>query len=161
FLGIAHVHREEWTAALASLQNELAITRAHRTLLFVEAGTLSMMARAQLGRGELAAARATAEQAVAVGRQRGSRLFECGARLTLAAVRLRADGAAARAAIAADLDAAERLVADTGARSRAPFVHLNRAELAGLGGDAARHARELRAALELFAEIGATAQVAR
>ncbi len=161
FLGIAHVQREEWTAALAALQNELAIAREHRTLLFVEAGTLAMLAHAYLGRGELRLAHATAEQAVAVARQRGSRVFECDAHLSLALVLLRTAGLEARAAIESALAAAERLRTETGARSRAPLVHLHRAELARLGGDAARHAHELRAALERFTEIGATAHAAR
>src|SRR5262249_53800510 len=96
FLGIAHLLREEWDAAAAGLQQELAIAREHRTLLFVEAGTLAMLAEAYLGRGENALARSTAEQAVAVARRRGSRLFECDGHVALAQVLLRTEGVAAR-----------------------------------------------------------------
>jgi hypothetical protein len=55
--------------------------------------------------------------------------------MTLAQVLLRVDGVSTRAAIDSVLAEAERLVAATGARSRAPFVHLHRAELARLSGD--------------------------
>ena len=161
FLGIVHVQREEWDAAVSALQNELAIARAHRTLLFVEAGTLAMLAQAYLGRGEYAVARSTAEQAVAVARQRGSRLFECDGHMTLAQVLMRIEGTSARAAIEGALEDAQRLIAATGARSRAPFLHLRRAELAQLGGDEALYERELRNASRLFTAIGATGHVAR
>jgi len=161
FLGITHVHREEWTAAVAALQNELAIAREHHTLRFVEAGTLAMLARAYMGRGELDVARTTADQAVAVGHQRGSRVFECDAHLTRASVRLRSEGVAARLAVETELATAERLIAETGARSRLPFVHLYRADLARASGDAAWRERELRAALRDFTANGATAHAAR
>ena len=161
FLGIAHLQREEWDAAVTALQQELAIARAHRTLLFVEAGTLSMLAQAHLGRGEFGLARSTAEQAVAVARQRESRLFECDGHLALAQVLMRIEGTTARAAVESALGDAQRLVAATGARSRAPFVHLHRAELARLGGDQARYERELRTARRLFTAIAASGHVAR
>ena len=161
FLGIAHVHREEWDAGIAALQHELAIAHEHRTLLFVEAGTLAMLARAYLGRGDHALARTTAEQALAAARQRGSRLFEADALLSLAFVLLRSDGLAARATIEAALLDAERLIAETGARSRAPWVHVHRAELAQLSGDAASADRELRTALERYTEIGAVTHAER
>ncbi|MFI5364913.1 MAG: ATP-binding protein [Candidatus Binatia bacterium] len=160
FLGIAHLQREEWNAAIDNLQQELTIAREHRTLLFVEAGTLAMMAQAYLGRGEYALARSTAEQAVTVARQRGSRLFECDGQMTLAQVLLRVEGVAARAAIDDALAEAERLVAATGARSRTPFIHMHRAELARLRGDAASCERELRTARHLFSELGAPGHVA-
>ncbi|MFI5366889.1 MAG: ATP-binding protein, partial [Candidatus Binatia bacterium] len=161
FLGIAHVLREEWDAAIAALQQELAIAREHRTLLFVEAGTLAMLARAQLGRGELGLARQTAERALTVAHEHGSLLFEVDAHLALARVLLCSEGAAASSAIEAALAAAEHVIFATGARSRAPLVHLQRSELARLRGDAAGCERELRTALRLYDEIGATAYAAR
>jgi class 3 adenylate cyclase/tetratricopeptide (TPR) repeat protein len=160
FLGIAHVQREEWDAAVSSLQQELAIARAHRTLLFVEAGTLAMLAQAYLGRGDHALARATAEQAVAVARQRGSPLFECDGHMALAQVLLGMEGVGARVAVESALAETERLVEATGARSRAPFVHLRRAELARQSGDPAWRERELRRAQQLFTEIGASGHAA-
>ena len=161
FLGIAHLQREEWDAAVSGLQQELAIAREYRTLLFVEAGTLAMLAHAHLGRGEYRLARSTAEQAVAVARRCGSRLFECDGHMTLARVLLRVEGVAARAAIDGALEEAERLVAATGARSRTPFIHMHRAELARLSGDTAMCERELRTAQRLFAEMGASGHVAQ
>jgi len=161
FLGIAHLQREEWDAAVSSLQQELTIAREHRTLLFIEAGSLALLAQAYLGRGEYSLARATAEHAVTVARERGSRVFECDGHVTLAQVLLRAEGVAARPTIDSALAEAERLVAATGARSRAPFVHEHRAELARLSGDAASCARELRTAQRLFTDNGAAGHVAR
>ena len=161
FLGIVHVQREEWDAAVSGLQQELAIAREHRTLLFVEAGTLAMLAQAYLGRGEHGLARSTAEEAVAVARRCGARLFECDGHMTLAQVLLCVEGATATVAISRELEEAERLIAATGARSRAPFLHLHRAELARLGGDTALYEHELRTARRLFTEVGAPGHVAR
>ena len=96
-----------------------------------------------------------------MGRQRGSRVFECDANLTLASVLLRSDGLAARAAIESAIAEAARLAHETGARSRVPFVHLRRAEFAALAGDSARHDDELRAAVRVFTDNGAAAYAAR
>jgi len=161
FLGIVHVQRGEWDAAISALQNELTIARANRTLLFVEAGSLAMLAQAYLGRGDYGEARAAAEQSVVVARQRGSQLFECDGHMTLAQVLMHSEGTSARAAIADALAAAQRLIATTGAGSRAPFLHLRRAELAQLSGDRALYERELRNASRLFSAMGATGHVAR
>jgi hypothetical protein len=99
-----------------------------------------MLGQAHLGCGDFGLARQSAEQAVIVARQRRSQLFESDAQLT---------------AIEAALAEAERVIATTGAHSRAPFVHMHCAELARLSGDAARHQRELREALRVYTEIGA------
>jgi hypothetical protein len=50
------------------------------------------------------------------------------------------------------------LVDETGATRYAPFIHVERAELARLDGDEAVRQRELREAHRLFIEIGATAR---
>jgi len=161
FLGIAHLQREEWDAAVSNLQQELMIAREHRTLLFSEAGSLALLARAYLGRGENPLARATAEHAVTVARERGSRVFECDGHTMVAQVLLRVEGVAARSAIDRALGDAERLVAATGASSRAPFIHLHRAELARLNADTESYVRELHTAQRLFADMGAPGHVAR
>jgi predicted RNA-binding Zn-ribbon protein involved in translation (DUF1610 family) len=56
---------------------------------------------------------------------------------------------------------AERLIAETGARVHEPTLHEERARLAALRGDAAGRERELRAALSLYTERGATGHVER
>jgi len=78
----------------------------------------------------------------------------------LARVLRRADGAPARDAIAAALARAEALITQTAAELYAPELHRERAALAKLLGDSAAHARELREALRLYAEMGAPLRVA-
>jgi hypothetical protein len=46
-------------------------------------------------------------------------------------------------------------VAASGARVFAPFIHVERARVAALAGDATGRERELREALRLFREMGA------
>jgi class 3 adenylate cyclase/tetratricopeptide (TPR) repeat protein len=160
-LGVAHLAREEWDDAVAAFQQDLAISRERHTGLVAEAASLAMLAGAYLRRGDVARARATAEEALAVARRRGSRLFECDAQLALARVLLRSDGATAQRAIAAALDAALTLIEATGLKSREPFVHLERAELARVTGDEATRERERRAAHRLLVEMGATLHAER
>jgi hypothetical protein len=74
------------------------------------------------------------------------------------------EGIRARGAIEAALERAHAVATRIDARVHGPFIHLERAELARLTGDAAGAARERREAQRLFAEVGATAraeQVAR
>ena len=80
------------------------------------------------------------------------------ARLALARVLLRTDGAGARDAVHAALTRAEVLVDETGANAYAPLIHLERAELARLIGDGPARERQLREAQRLFVEMGATAR---
>lgn len=77
----------------------------------------------------------------------------------MARVLLRQEGVAAAAAIRAALDRAEALIRETGAKNYQPFIHLERAELARLEGDADARVRELRAAHRLFVAMGAPIRV--
>ena len=70
------------------------------------------------------------------------------------------DGVDATVAVEAALVGAASLVAETGARYQAPFVHLARARLAALAGDGVRRVAELRQAATLFDAIGAPARAA-
>src|SRR5262249_30016407 len=122
----------------------------------------ALLAESRLENGEPEGARTTITEAVAAARH--TPLFECVARLSLAQVLLRTEGLAARDAIEAALARAQTLVDETGAEVSAPFIHLERAELARLAGDAPARQRELREAQRLFSATGATAraeQVAR
>ena len=69
--------------------------------------------------------------------------------------------AADRSRIDLSLDRVRVLIDETGARSYEPFLHVERAELAGLTHDDASRQRELREAHRLFAEMGANGHAER
>jgi hypothetical protein len=70
-------------------------------------------------------------------------------------------GAQARAEIESALERAERLVAASGARVFAPRILELRGRLAAALGDAAASGRDLRRALDVYREIGATGHAER
>ena len=123
---------------------------------------LAYLARAQLGLGDAATARVTAEEAIAVARRQGTRPYEIEAHIVLGRALIHAD--ARRGEVEATLDAELSLVEDTGARGYLPFIHLERAALARLLGDVTRRQRELAEAHRLLTEMAApirAEQVAR
>jgi len=160
-LGAAHLLREEWDQAIRALQQDVGISRERHTGLLLEAGSLALLSDAHRGRGDFDLARRTAEEALAVARRRGSRLFECDAQLALARVLLATDGWRARERIESALAEAAAVVEQTGARVRLPFIHVERAELARLGGEEGVRQHELGEALRLFTEVGATGHARR
>jgi adenylate cyclase len=163
-LGALKLLEGRWHEAAEALEGVLALAREKRTALQQEASWLADLAEAYLGLGDVGRARATAGEAVTVGRGRRARLDECRAHLALARVLLRAEGAAASGEIEAALHAACALVEGTGARVLEPFILLERAELARLTGDEPARRRALREAQRLFTEVGAplrAEQVAR
>ena len=122
------------------------------------------MAAAHLGLGDHAKAVALAEEAICVCRRRGTRLSEFSAQLTRIRVLRETQGVEAAIEIEAALAEADAWIEMSGAQSYAPFLHIERAELARLGGDEALRQGELREAHRLFLEIGASiraAEVAR
>jgi tetratricopeptide (TPR) repeat protein len=145
-------------AAFAAAEHALATARASHTARQTEPESLALLAAAQAVRGPARAARDTASRAVALAHERGTRVAECAAQLALAEALLATDGTAATGAVEAALARAASLVVETGARRYAPFVHLTRARMAELTGDAARRAAELREAATLFEAIGAVAR---
>jgi class 3 adenylate cyclase/tetratricopeptide (TPR) repeat protein len=160
-LGTAHLLREEWDEAICALQQDVGISRERHTGLLLEAGSLALLSDAHRGRGDFDLARRTAEEALAVARRRGSRLFEGDAQLALARVLLATDGWRAREQIDRALTKAAAVVEQTGARVRLPLIHVERAELARLGGEETVRQRELSEALRLFIEVGATGHARR
>jgi len=160
-LGVGHLLKEEWGEAATALEEALTVARDRRTTLQFEALILADLARAYLGCGNTRGARATAEEAVAVGRRRGTREYECEAHLALARVLLRTEGAGSREAIEAALGRALALVEETGARGLEPLIREELAELARLTGDEEARQRELREAHRLFTEMGAPLQAAK
>jgi hypothetical protein len=158
WLGAAHSLRRLWPEAIGVLEQALDVGRGVRR---VEAAALAHLALARLGSGDVPKARETAVEAVARAVQQGARLYEPYSRIVLARVLQRSDGAAARSAIEAELDQAEALIQEMGARALAPLVLEERARLARLLGDEPGCERGLREAQLLFAEIGATGHVER
>jgi class 3 adenylate cyclase/tetratricopeptide (TPR) repeat protein len=159
-LGDVHVEAARWHDAVESLEPALALARDSRTGVILESLILARLSRAYLGVGARERARATAEEAVAAGERRGSRVYAIDAHLALAHALLRTEGAAGRPAIERALAQATALIEATGARKREPLVHLERAELARLAGDEATRLAEIAAARRLFDAMGAPARAA-
>ena len=162
-LGLANVLNRAWHDALKALEQALAIGRERR-LLVVEGGMVAMMAAAHLGLGDHARALALAEEALAVCRRRGTRLWWFTAQLTQVRALREVEGLQATKEIEAALAEAAGWIETSGAKSYEPFVHVERAELAQLTGDEATRQRELGEAHRLFTEMGApirAEQVAR
>jgi adenylate cyclase len=160
-LGAAHRARGEWAEARRCLETSLEISRSHRTGLELEAVNLASLAEVLLAEGEAEPARRTAEEAIALARERGQPHFEPQAQLVLARERCAAGGADALAASGAALDRARDLVEETGARVLEPQIVEARAELARALGDEPTRERQLREAHRLYTEAGATGHAAR
>ena len=153
-LGVVFKDKGESSEAVRMFEQALAVSRERRTGLQFEAWVLALLAESRLENGEPEQARIAVADALAAARN--TPLFECVARLALAHVLLGTDGLAARDAIDAALTRAQTLIDETGAEVYAPFIHLERAELARLAGDAPARQRQLREAQRLFSATGAT-----
>jgi len=158
-LGAALRLNGQWQEAIELHEQALCTARERRTGLEAEAFFLAYLAEAYLAGRDLPRARTAAEAGVTAGRRTGARVFEQEAQRSLARVLLRQEGAVAAAAIRAALDRAEALIRETGAKNYQPFIHLERAELARLEGDAETRVRELREAHRLFLAMGAPIRV--
>jgi hypothetical protein len=111
--------------------------------------------------GDAEGARATADQAIRLAQERGTRGWEVRAHLAQARVLRLLDGVSAKAAIEASLARAEALIAETGACAQTPFVIEERARLAIDLGDARAGAQLLREARRAFEQMGAAGHAAR
>jgi tetratricopeptide (TPR) repeat protein len=158
-LGRANILNREWRDALETLDEVLAIGRERR-LQMAEGWVLGSMADAHLGLGDRSRALTLAEEAIAVCRRGGARLWEFSAQLTRIHVLRELHGVQATREIEATLAEAEAWLEMSGAKSYEPFLHVERAELARLNGDEAARQRELREAQRLFLEIGAPIRAA-
>jgi tetratricopeptide (TPR) repeat protein len=147
--------------AIAALEHALAIARQYGTGLEREATALAWLAEAVLVAGDVARARARADEALAVADRIGAVLDGIFARRTLARVLLAQADATATGAIEEALDGAERLIEQTGAVSFRPLVLLERAALARLAGDAAARERALQEAHRVRTAIGASGHAER
>jgi adenylate cyclase len=158
-LGVAYVLNGKWNEALEVLETALTIGR-NRRLQTVESGVIATMAAANLGLGDRARALALAEEALAVNRRRGTRLWEIWGHLIRIRALREARGLQAKADIEAAFVEADAWLEMSGAKSYEPFLRVERAELARLTGDETARERELREAYRLFTEIGAPIRAA-
>jgi len=156
-LGRVRLAAKDSPAALEALEQAQALPLSAD----FEPVHLAFLAEARLGVGDAEGARATADQAIRLAQERGTRGWEVRAHLAQARVLRALDGVAAKAAIEACLVRAEALVAETGARAQTPFLIEERARLALDLGDARDGACLLREAQRAFAEMGAAGHAAR
>ncbi len=154
FLGFANVLNGAWHDALEALGAALTIARERR-LSIQESGVLAVMAAAHLGLGDRARALTLAEEAIAVCRRLGTRFWEFSALLTRVRALRETRGVEATREIEPALAEAGAWLEMSGAKSYAPFLHVERAELARLSGDDATRQHEFREAHRLFTAIGA------
>ena len=151
----SHAQRGEWAEAMAVADEALAMAHDRRIALANVPLLLSIRARALTGQGDLAAARACAEEAVEVAVRVGTRFYEAQARHQLGRALLAVgDPEAARA----ELDRAQSIVETFGISAYAPQIHLELARAAQASGDKDRSDRELRMAHRLFLKAGAPAR---
>jgi adenylate cyclase len=153
-LGFAEIQVAHWQDAVAVLEQARSIAGDMQSVLETQVDTLALLARAYLGSGDLERARAAAEEAVRKARKWNARAWECLAQLAYALVLVRSRGRDAAAAVDSALARAMALVDETGARCFAPFIHLQRAELARVCDDLVAHDREVGEAHRLFSEMG-------
>jgi len=156
-LGRAHLAAKDSHAALEALEHAQALPLSGD----FEPLHLAFLAEARLRVGDAEGARATAERAIRLAQERGTRGWEIRAQRAQAQVLRALDGVAAKTAIETCLARAEALVAETGARAQAPFVIEERARLVMDLGDARDSVRLLREAQRAFAEMGAAGHAAR
>ncbi len=161
-LGIAHGLEGNEGEALRCLEQAAALHQEGGGGPPVELLTLSSrlgVAYAELGQSECALD--AAARGVALVRALRMPVFLAIALLMQARVLRKTGGVEAREAIEAALAEAAGLIESTGIRGWQPFLYVERAELARLGGDEATWERELRVALRLFGEMGAAGHVER
>jgi adenylate cyclase len=156
-LGRARLAAKDSQAALEALEQAQALPLSADW----EPLHLAFIAEARLGVGDAEVARATADRAIRLAQERGTRGWEVRAQLAQARVLRALDGVTAKDAIEACLARAEALVAETGAGAQTPFLIEERARLAMDLGDARGSARLLREAQRAFEEMGAAGHAAR
>jgi class 3 adenylate cyclase/tetratricopeptide (TPR) repeat protein len=160
-LGVAHGLNENWSEAIQALELSLNLIRETRSALHLEGSILATLADAYLATGEKDRARELSDEAVIVARDNHTRLYECRALITRAHVVRATEGPASAEAIYLLLDEASELIEETGAKSYAPFIRLERAELARVLGESEAYEAGLREVRDLFIEIGARRRAER
>ncbi len=158
--GLAAGLEGDWSQAASTLERGASFARENAGLLMTQALVLSYLALAYARCGN-PAARATAEQAVAVAQKQGALRHEIDAQLSLARVLLASGDVDECPAIDAALVRTTACMEQSGARAYLPMIMEERATLARLRGDEAASVQDLREAHRLYEEIGATGHAAR
>jgi len=122
---------------------------------------LSYLAEAHAELGNRQSARECADRSVDLATLFGNKRFELQCRWARAGVLLRDSDASARAAAAAELEAADAIRKEIDAHAFEPMIDMLRAELARLGGDEAGREAALRRAYRRFREMGMTGRAER
>ncbi len=149
YASLAELGRERWQEAWDLIKPALALAQTKQIGLDAVSLTSWAPPLARAGLGDLERAQALADDAVAQCRAEDALVSLCRAHLSRAVVgRLRSD----RDAALADLDQAERLIEETGARLFLPTVYEERSRLFSAGDE---RERWLAAARQLYDEMGA------
>ncbi len=159
-LGVAHRLATAWDESLARLDEALRAATSGANRMF-ESWVRTERVKALLGRGELERAEQEAQTAVAVAHAQHCRYDEARANIALAHTQLRRADAVALARAEQALVRAQAVIDEFSARACQPEVHECRAHLARLRGDEPAARRELEAAMQRYAAMGAPAQAAR
>lgn len=170
-MATSHVQRGEWTPAVQLVDEAIGMISARRIAQAELPLLLCIKSRAQLGLDDPAAARCSAEEAVAAAVRAGTRFYEAQARHQLAlavmAVSITADEAMAVAVpdsvatATAQLNQALQIVDTLGICAYTPHIRRTRSTLARLLGDREAYEEELTLALRLFLDVGATGHAGR
>ncbi len=157
-LARAHALRGEWPEAARLFEESIALANEHRTFLEEEGWGLASLAHAYVEMGEPERAKAIAERAIALVKERGSRIQELENVVALA----RAEVALGHDdAVEPLLARAEALITDMRAVAFRPHLAEIRAERARRHGDQPGWRAALAEAHRLFTETGATGHAAR
>ena len=157
-LARAHALRGEWQEAARLFEEAIALANEHRIQLGREGRELASLAQAYVEIGEPERAKETAERAIALVQQRGSKIEEIENLVALA----RAEVALGHDdAVDPLLARVEALIAKTRALAFRPHLAEIRAERARRRGDQAGWRAQLAEAYRLFTETGATGHAAR
>jgi class 3 adenylate cyclase/tetratricopeptide (TPR) repeat protein len=155
-LGFAHAARGEWVEVIEVEKETLRIMKDTRTGMQYEPLSLAVVAEAQLGLGEVEAARDTAQLGAQLAVRYGMRTHEGHCRMTLG----RALSASHPTEARAELEHALELVADDYV-AVVPRIHEALGDLAEMRGNKQAREAQLREALRLYERIGATGHARR
>ncbi len=155
YLGRVHILRGEYEEACQAMHEAIEAMRRIAGVILLEC--YAPWVEAQLGVGDLPAARRAAEEAITG----TSHSFLGGGESWLALARLRIRTDEARENVEAALTEAAGLLREGGIRSHEPKLHELRAELARREGNPAVAERELREARRLYQQMDATGHAER
>jgi adenylate cyclase len=155
YLGRVHILRGEYEEACQVLHEAIEAVRSVSGVILAEC--YAPWVEAQLGVGDLCAARRAAEDAITA----TSHSFLHGGESWLALARLRIRTDEARDDVEAALAKAAGLLREGGIRIHEPKLHELRADLAQREGDSSAAEREIRAAQRLYQEMGAAGHAER